>query len=65
MPGSCVLVTLEGTRPMLVEIQALVDWRRSRARRLSVGLERDRLAMRCWPCCIGTRAWPAWIRACS
>jgi DNA repair protein RadA/Sms len=25
VPGSCVLVTLEGTRPMLVEIQALVD----------------------------------------
>jgi predicted ATP-dependent serine protease len=25
VPGSCVMVTLEGTRPMLVEIQALVD----------------------------------------
>ena len=25
VPGSCVLVTLEGTRPMLVEVQALVD----------------------------------------
>ena len=25
VPGRCVLVTLEGTRPMLVEIQALVD----------------------------------------
>ncbi|MFM8510770.1 MAG: DNA repair protein RadA, partial [Betaproteobacteria bacterium] len=25
VPGSCVLVTLEGTRPLLVEIQALVD----------------------------------------
>ena len=23
--GSCVMVTLEGTRPLLVEIQALVD----------------------------------------
>src|SRR6185436_8086804 len=25
VPGSCVLVTLEGTRPLLVEVQALVD----------------------------------------
>jgi DNA repair protein RadA/Sms len=25
VPGSCVMVTLEGTRPLLVEIQALVD----------------------------------------
>ncbi|MBI5333161.1 MAG: DNA repair protein RadA [Burkholderiales bacterium] len=45
VPGSCVLVTLEGTRPMLVEIQALVDAGGPAARRLSVGLERDRLAM--------------------
>jgi DNA repair protein RadA/Sms len=43
VPGSCVLVTLEGTRPLLVELQALVD--SGGARRLSVGLERDRLAM--------------------
>jgi DNA repair protein RadA/Sms len=43
--GSCVLVTLEGTRPMLVEIQALVDSGGPSPRRLSVGLERDRLAM--------------------
>ncbi|MGE5330967.1 MAG: DNA repair protein RadA, partial [Nitrospirota bacterium] len=45
VPGSCVLVTLEGTRPMLVEIQALVDGGGPNPRRLSVGLERDRLAM--------------------
>ncbi len=45
VPGSCVLVTLEGTRPMLVEIQALVDGGGPSPRRLSVGLERDRLAM--------------------
>ncbi len=45
VPGSCVLVTLEGTRPMLVEIQALVDSGGASPRRLSVGLERDRLAM--------------------
>lgn len=43
--GSCVLVTLEGTRPLLVEIQALVDSGGPSPRRLSVGLERDRLAM--------------------
>ncbi|WP_225781852.1 DNA repair protein RadA [Xenophilus sp. Marseille-Q4582] len=45
VPGSVVLVTLEGTRPMLVEIQALVDDGGPSPRRLSVGLERDRLAM--------------------
>ncbi|MES2186201.1 MAG: DNA repair protein RadA [Pseudomonadota bacterium] len=45
VPGSCVLVTLEGTRPMLVEIQALVDGGGPSPRRLSVGLDRDRLAM--------------------
>ena len=43
--GSVVLVTLEGTRPMLVEIQALVDNGGPSPRRLSVGLDRDRLAM--------------------
>jgi DNA repair protein RadA/Sms len=45
VPGSCVLVTLEGTRPLLVEVQALVDAGGVSPRRLSVGLERDRLAM--------------------
>lgn len=45
VPGSVVMVTLEGTRPMLVEIQALVDDGGPSPRRLSVGLERDRLAM--------------------
>ena len=44
--GSCVLATLEGTRPLLVEIQALVDAAHSpNPRRLSVGLEQNRLAM--------------------
>jgi len=43
--GTCVLVTLEGTRPLLVEIQALVDAGGPSPRRLSVGLDRDRLAM--------------------
>ncbi len=45
VPGTCVLVTLEGTRPLLVEIQALVDSGGPSPRRLSVGLDRDRLAM--------------------
>jgi DNA repair protein RadA/Sms len=45
VPGSCVMVTLEGSRPMLVEIQALVDQSGPSPRRLSVGLDRDRLAM--------------------
>jgi DNA repair protein RadA/Sms len=44
--GSCVLATLEGTRPLLVEVQALVDAAHSpNPRRLSVGLEQNRLAM--------------------
>jgi DNA repair protein RadA/Sms len=44
--GSCVLATIEGTRPLLVEIQALVDTAHApNPRRLSVGLEQNRLAM--------------------
>jgi len=44
--GSCVLVTIEGTRPLLVEVQALVDTAHTpNPRRLSVGLEQNRLAM--------------------
>jgi DNA repair protein RadA/Sms len=46
VPGACVLATLEGTRPLLVEIQALVDTAHTpNPRRLSVGLEQNRLAM--------------------
>ncbi|MDQ8021196.1 MAG: DNA repair protein RadA [Moraxellaceae bacterium] len=45
VPGSCVLVTQEGTRPLLVEIQALVDSSHGNPRRLTVGLEQNRLAM--------------------
>lgn len=45
-PGSVVMVTWEGTRPMLVEIQALVDSSHSpNPRRVSVGLDHNRLAM--------------------
>lgn len=45
VPGSCVLVTQEGTRPLLVEIQALVDGAHGNPRRLTVGLDSARLAM--------------------
>jgi DNA repair protein RadA/Sms len=45
-PGSCVVVTQEGTRPLLVEIQALVDTAHTPTpRRLTVGLDPNRLAM--------------------
>jgi len=44
--GSCVMVTQEGTRPLLVELQALVDESHGMApKRLTVGLELNRLAM--------------------
>ncbi len=44
--GSCVLVSLEGSRPLLVEVQALVDSAHvPNPRRLCVGLEGNRLAM--------------------
>ncbi|WP_216797532.1 DNA repair protein RadA [Candidatus Vallotia tarda] len=46
VPGSCVLVTQEGSRPFLVEVQALVDTAQAlNPRRLAVGLEQNRLAM--------------------
>jgi DNA repair protein RadA/Sms len=45
-PGSCVVVAQEGTRPLLVEVQALVDSSHSpNPRRLTVGLDGNRLAM--------------------
>ena len=45
-PGSVVLATQEGTRPLLVEVQALVDESAlANPRRLCVGLEHNRLAM--------------------
>ena len=44
--GSVVMVTREGTRPLLVEVQALVDdSRQGHPRRVTVGLEQNRLAM--------------------
>jgi DNA repair protein RadA/Sms len=45
-PGSVVTVTWEGTRPLLVELQALVDGvQGGYPRRVAVGLEAQRLAM--------------------
>lgn len=44
--GSCITVTMEGTRPLLIEIQALVDESHApNPKRLCVGLEQNRLAM--------------------
>lgn len=43
--GSVVLVTREGSRSVLVEVQALVDRGGSSPRRVAVGLEANRLAM--------------------
>ncbi|WP_322043342.1 DNA repair protein RadA [Paraburkholderia sp. J67] len=46
VPGSCVMVTQEGSRPLLVEVQALVDTAQvPNPRRLAVGLEQNRLAL--------------------
>src|SRR5690554_2148457 len=45
-PGSVVMVVWEGTRPLLVELQALVDTSHlSNPRRVAVGLDQNRLAM--------------------
>lgn len=45
-PGSVVMVVWEGTRPLLVEVQALVDQSHmNNPRRVAVGLEHNRLAM--------------------
>ncbi len=44
--GSVVMVTREGTRPLLVEVQALVDQSPlANPRRVTLGLEQNRLAM--------------------
>jgi DNA repair protein RadA/Sms len=44
--GSCILATVEGSRPLLVEVQALVDPAQGGlARRLAVGLDSQRLAL--------------------
>ncbi len=44
VPGSVVMVAREGTRPMLIEVQALVDATQSmNPRRVAVGIEQNRL----------------------
>ena len=44
--GACVMATQEGSRPLLVEIQALVDQTHApNPKRLTVGVEGNRLAM--------------------
>ena len=46
VPGSVVMATWEGTRPMLVEVQALVDDSHlANPRRVTLGLDQNRLAM--------------------
>jgi len=46
VPGSAIVATLEGSRPLLVEIQALVDpVAGASPRRLAVGLDPQRLAL--------------------
>ncbi len=46
VPGSIILVTREGTRPLLVEVQALVDESPlANPRRVTLGLEQNRLSM--------------------
>jgi DNA repair protein RadA/Sms len=46
VPGSAIVATLEGSRPLLVEIQALVDpVQGGTPKRLSVGLDPQRLAL--------------------
>ncbi|MGD8308177.1 MAG: DNA repair protein RadA, partial [Chromatiales bacterium] len=46
VPGSAILVTWEGSRPLLVEVQALVDDSQlASPRRVALGLEQNRLAM--------------------
>ncbi len=44
--GSAIMVTREGTRPLLVEVQALVDDSHAgHSRRVTLGMEQNRLAM--------------------
>tara|TARA_B110000879_G_C11162558_1_gene509736 strand:- start:619 stop:1980 length:1362 start_codon:yes stop_codon:yes gene_type:complete len=45
LAGSVLMVTKEGSRPILIEIQALVATSQGSARRISVGIDSNRLAM--------------------
>jgi DNA repair protein RadA/Sms len=45
-PGSCVLCAMEGTRPLLVEVQALVaPTEIEHPRRIATGIDRNRLSL--------------------
>ncbi|MBS0288740.1 MAG: DNA repair protein RadA [Proteobacteria bacterium] len=44
-PGTIVMVTWEGSRPLLIEIQALVDDSHGIPRRVTVGYDHNRLAL--------------------
>lgn len=43
--GSVVMVTWEGSRPLMVEVQALVNDSLGNARRIAVGIDQNRVAM--------------------
>ena len=45
IPGSIVMISREGTRPLLVEVQALVDDAHGQPRRVALGLDQNRLNM--------------------
>ncbi len=45
LPGSMVMVVREATRPLMIEVQALVDQSSGNPKRVSVGLEQNRLAL--------------------
>ena len=44
-PGSMVMVTREATRPLLIEVQALVDQTNGVPKRICVGMDQNRLAL--------------------
>jgi len=44
-PGSMVTVTREATRPLLIEVQALVDQANGAPKRICVGMDQNRLAL--------------------
>ncbi len=57
VPGSAIVATLEGSRPLLVEIQALVDpVQGGMPRRLAVGLEAPQTSPAAWRSCTGMAA---------
>jgi DNA repair protein RadA/Sms len=44
-PGSMVMVTREATRPLLIEVQALVDQANGAPKRICVGMDQNRLSL--------------------